>query len=70
LLLERPSNIVFNVTVPKDSSTQTRVEVDVWPSTKGGCEVTLLQDGVFQDFAHRTIQGCMQILADLEATLA
>ncbi len=70
LLLERPHKIVFSVTVPKYSSTQTRVEVDIWPSTEGGCEVTLLHDGVFQDFARRTIQGWMQILADLEATLA
>ncbi len=70
LLLERPHKIAFNVTVPKYSSTQTRVEVDIEPLPGGGCDVTLLHDGVFQDFARRTIQGWTQILADLEATLA
>jgi uncharacterized protein YndB with AHSA1/START domain len=66
--LERPSRIVFNVTVPKYSSTQTRVEVDLVP-VDGGCEVTILHDGVFQDFARRTIQGWLQVLAALEASL-
>ncbi|MGA8035766.1 MAG: SRPBCC domain-containing protein [Candidatus Acidiferrales bacterium] len=70
LLLDRPHKIVFNVTVPKYSSTHTRVEVDIEESPEAGCDVTVLHDGVFQDFARRTAQGWMQILGDLEATLA
>lgn len=69
LVLERPRKIVFNVTVPKYSSTETRVDVGIEPS-EGGCEVTLLHDGVFEDFARRTAQGWLQVLADLETSLA
>jgi uncharacterized protein YndB with AHSA1/START domain len=66
--LERPTKIVFNVTVPRYSATQTRVEVDIVPA-QAGCEVTILHDGVFQDFARRTVQGWLQTLAGLEASL-
>ena len=69
LALERPNKIAFVVTVPKYSSTETRVDVDIAPDGDGS-EVTLLHDGVFPDLARRTINGWMQVLAELEKSLA
>jgi uncharacterized protein YndB with AHSA1/START domain len=69
LVLERPKKIAFVVTVPKYSSTETRVDVDIAPNGDGS-EVTLIHDGVFPDLARRTINGWMQVLAELEKSLA
>jgi hypothetical protein len=46
------------------------VEVNIKPSPDGGCDVAILHDGVFQDFARRTVIGWVQTMADLDALLA
>ena len=70
LALERPTQIIFDVTVPHFSSSVTHVEVNIKPSPGGGCDVAILHDGVFQDFARRTVIGWVQTMADLDALLA
>jgi uncharacterized protein YndB with AHSA1/START domain len=70
LALERPTQIIFDVTVPHFSSSVTHVEVNIKPSPDGGCDVAILHDGVFQDFARRTVIGWVQTMADLDALLA
>jgi uncharacterized protein YndB with AHSA1/START domain len=70
LVLDRPTQIAFDVTVPKFSSSVTHVEVNIKPSPGGGCDVAILHDGVFQDFARRTVIGWVQTMAELDALLA
>jgi uncharacterized protein YndB with AHSA1/START domain len=70
LILERPTQLAFDVTVPKFSSSVTHVEVNIKATPDGGCDVAVLHDGVFQDFARRTVQGWVTTLSELDALLA
>jgi uncharacterized protein YndB with AHSA1/START domain len=70
LVLDRPTRLAFDVTVPKFSSSVTHVEVNIKATPDGGCDVAVLHDGVFEDFARRTVQGWVTTLAELDSLLA
>ena len=63
--IDRPRRLVFTFSVPKYSSVVTRVTVDVVPEG-GGCELTLVHEGVLPEWASSTEQGWRDLLARLE----
>lgn len=70
LELNRPSRIVFEFSVQKDSPEADRVTVDIKPLAKG-CEVTLTHE-ISADYEHlieRVQQGWESVLDGLGATL-
>ena len=66
--IDRPRRLVFTFGVPKYSSESTRVCVDIVPR-ETGCELTLTHEGVFPDYADRTMAGWTEILGRLAAGL-
>jgi uncharacterized protein YndB with AHSA1/START domain len=68
LEIDRPRRLVFTFSVPKYSSTVTRVEVDL-VKTATGCDVTLVHHGVLPEWASQTEQGWHDLLYRLEELL-
>jgi uncharacterized protein YndB with AHSA1/START domain len=68
LEIDRPRRLVFTFAVPKFSTENTRVTVDIVPLDTG-CELTLTHEGVLPDYAARTESGWGKILDALAATL-
>jgi len=68
LELDRPRKLVFTFTVPKYSSQETMVTIDIVPAN-GGCELTLTHERVLPEWASQTEQGWKMILEGLRATL-
>jgi uncharacterized protein YndB with AHSA1/START domain len=68
LELVRPRRLVFTFSVPKYSSEETTVMVDLAPAGTG-CEVTLVHHGVPADWAEQTEQGWRDLLARLDDLL-
>jgi uncharacterized protein YndB with AHSA1/START domain len=63
--LIRPTRIVFDFSVPKFSSVETRVSVDI-RRLNNGCELTLTHDGVLPEYESRTAGDWTKILTSLE----
>jgi len=66
--LDRPRRLVFMFKVPKYSSENTRVTIDIVPSA-GGCDLTLTHEAVLPEWIDRTRQGWTMILDGLAAWL-
>ncbi|MDB6091895.1 MAG: hypothetical protein JWN85_4679 [Gammaproteobacteria bacterium] len=69
LEVERPRRLVFEFSVPRYSREVTRVTIDIVPAD-GGCLLTLVHEGVFQEYVTRTEGGWKTLLTSLEAHLA
>ena len=69
LEIDRPRRLAFTFGVPKFSSETTTVSVDIVPSGDG-CELTLINAGVPEEWAERTEQGWRMILDNLAKTLS
>ena len=69
LEIDRPRRLVFSFAVPKFSAEFTRVTIEIAPSG-GGCELTLIHEGVLPDYASRTQGGWKMIFEGLAAALA
>ena len=67
--IDRPRRLAFDFTVPIASDEATRVTIEVTP-TADGCELVLTHQGVFADFAERTVGGWTMILANQAAAMA
>jgi uncharacterized protein YndB with AHSA1/START domain len=70
LVLERPSRLVFSLSVPKYSTDESRVEIEI-RSLESGCELTLLQHmpGRYAEVKARSQDGWRRILEVLDAAL-
>jgi uncharacterized protein YndB with AHSA1/START domain len=66
--IDPPRRLVFSFSVPKFSSENTRVTIEVAPLEKG-CELTLTHENVYRDYASRTEAGWTNILAALATTV-
>jgi len=67
--VERPRRLVFDFSVPKYSTLETRVTIDIVPAGTG-CALTLTHDGVLADSLERTRQGWTTMLQRLDDHLA
>ena len=67
-VIERPNQIVFSFSVPKYTTEQTRVRIDI-VSLAEGCELTLTHEKVWEDFSDQTQKGWTMILESLEKAL-
>jgi uncharacterized protein YndB with AHSA1/START domain len=66
--LDAPRRLVFTFSVPKYSSVETRVTVDL-TVTPPGCELELRHDNVLHEWAASTEQGWRDLLTRLDALL-
>lgn len=64
LEIDRPRRLVFTFGVPQFDPRMTTVTVEIQLES-GGCELTLLHEGVPEDFRDRTRDGWQRILAGL-----
>jgi uncharacterized protein YndB with AHSA1/START domain len=69
LELDRPRRLVFNFRVPKFSEEATRISIDI-ASPASGCDLTLLHEGVYAEYAARTEEGWKAILDGLSKVIA
>jgi uncharacterized protein YndB with AHSA1/START domain len=69
LELDRPKRLVFTFGVPKYSPLYSRVVIDIVPA-RGGCDLTLVHEGVLREYQERTQSGWKRILEALAAHLA
>jgi uncharacterized protein YndB with AHSA1/START domain len=69
LELDRPKRLVFRFVVPKYSPTYSRVAIDIVPAG-GGCDLTLVHEGVLPEYEKPTQSGWTTILEGLAANLA
>lgn len=67
--VDRPRRLVFTFAVPQYDPTVTLVTLEIRP-TEEGCELTLLHDGVPQEWAEQDIEGWTMILGALEHAVA
>ena len=68
LEIDRPRRLAFTFRVPKFSNESTPIRVDFAPSG-AGCDLVLVHEGVFPEYASRTEQGWGQILDGLAKSL-
>jgi uncharacterized protein YndB with AHSA1/START domain len=67
LEIDRPRRLRFTFGVPKHSKEYSRVTIDITPAA-GGCELTLIHEGVLAEYADKTPDGwnaCFDGLAKL-----
>ena len=69
LEIDRPRRLVFSFGVPKYSAEFTRVTISILP-LGGGCELTLLHEGVLPDYQQQTTSGWTMVLDSLARNLA
>jgi uncharacterized protein YndB with AHSA1/START domain len=69
LELDRPKRLVFKFVVPKYSPIYSRVAIDILPAG-GGCNLTLVHEGVLPEYKESTQSGWTMILEGLAANLA
>jgi uncharacterized protein YndB with AHSA1/START domain len=70
LEIERPRRLVFTFSVPKYSSQETKVTLDIVPLGAAGCELNLIHENVLPEWASQTHEGWTKILAGLAEQLA
>lgn len=68
LAIDRPRYLAFTFAVPKYSSEETTVAIDV-VADDDGCDLTLTHRGVLAEYREQTIGGWQGILRGLEKTL-
>lgn len=68
LELDRPRRLAFSFKVPKYSSENARVTIDIVPAA-GGCDLTLTHEAVLPEWLDRTRQGWTAILDGLASSL-
>jgi uncharacterized protein YndB with AHSA1/START domain len=68
LEIDRPHRLSFSFSVPQYSAEKTTIRIDIAPLDLGSV-VTLIHDGVFEDYIARTEQGWIMILNGLAETL-
>lgn len=66
--IDRPRRLVFDFLVAKYTDVTTRITIEIVPDG-GGSLLTLIHDGVLEDYAKQTEQGWSMILDGLEAAL-
>ena len=69
LEIERPRRLVFTFSVPKYSSQETKVTLDIVP-LETGCELSLTHENVLPEWVSQTQEGWTKILAGLAEQLA
>jgi len=69
LEIERPRRLAFSFRVPMFSDEATPIRIDIAPAAFG-CELTLLHEGVFPEYAARTEEGWKGILEGLNRSLS
>ena len=69
LEIDRPRRLVFDFVVPKYSQERSVVTLDFAPSGSG-CELTLIHDGVLEEYAEQTNGGWTMILGALAKVVA
>nr|MEA2799572.1 hypothetical protein [Phenylobacterium sp.] len=67
--IDRPRRLVFDFAVPQYDPTLTRITIEIRPSG-ASCELTLIHEGVFEEYVKQTEGGWTMILAGLERALA
>jgi uncharacterized protein YndB with AHSA1/START domain len=67
--LERPSRLVFAFSVPKYSAESSRVTVVMKSDEAGGCEMTLTNEDVPEEYGEGTADGWAGLLQKLSAIL-
>jgi uncharacterized protein YndB with AHSA1/START domain len=68
LELDRPRRLAFTWAVPKYSSEVTRVSLDFAPAGSG-TELTLVHEGVLEEYRGQTAEGWGMILGAIDAAL-
>ncbi|MBK3493926.1 SRPBCC domain-containing protein [Viridibacillus sp. YIM B01967] len=70
LVIDRPNRLVFTWGIPKESSDEARVIIDII-STRTGCELTLTHElhPDWSDFASQTEQAWRSMLEAMDTTL-
>ena len=66
--IDRPKRLAFNFRVPKFSKEPSLIRIDIAPATFG-CELTLVHEGVFPEYATRTEEGWNGVLQGLATSL-
>lgn len=66
--LQRPDRIIFTFAVPKYSTEETRVTLDITPDGNGS-QITLVHEGVLRDYAEKTENGWTKMLNGLAAVV-
>ena len=70
LEIDRPRRLVFTFGVPQFNPDMTTVELDFAPAPGGGCELTLTQRQVPDEWAERSKEGWTKIIASLAGALS
>jgi uncharacterized protein YndB with AHSA1/START domain len=68
LEIDRPRRLVFTFAVPKFSTQETRVAIDIRPLPTG-CELTLTHEGVLPEWLEQSKEGWGKILEALAENL-
>jgi uncharacterized protein YndB with AHSA1/START domain len=68
LEIDRPRRLRFTFGVPKSTKDYSRVSIEIVP-VDGGCELTLIHEGVLAEYADKTLQGWGMIFDGLTALL-
>jgi len=66
--IDRPKRLAFNFRVPKFSKEPSLIRIDIAPATFG-CDLTLVHEGVFPEYATRTEEGWNGVLQGLATSL-
>ena len=69
LVIDRPRRLVFTFGVPKYSPLFTEVTIEMQSSDRG-CDLTLTQTGVPDEYAERNVEGWNGILDGLARSIA
>jgi len=69
LEIDRPRRLVFTFGVPQYTSEFTKVIIEITARSKG-CDLVLIHEGVWEDYATRTESGWNMILDELNTTLS
>jgi uncharacterized protein YndB with AHSA1/START domain len=69
LEIDRPKRLAFTFGVPQFRAEFSTVVLDFAPAPGGGCELTLTQSDVAEEWADRSREGWGMILGALEKTL-
>jgi uncharacterized protein YndB with AHSA1/START domain len=64
LEIDRPRRLAFTFGVPQFSPVMTTVAIEIAPRD-GGCELTLVNDGVLEEYAEGSTEGWSRILDGL-----
>lgn len=66
--IDRPRRLVFDFAVPQYTPDYTRVTIEIAPRD-GGCELTLVHDGVFESWAAKVQGGWTSMIDALDESL-